>query len=535
MSWIQTVSVEDLEKKGRMVVRNGSRQFALLKWNGHVFALDNRCPHEGYPLSEGTVNIQECVLTCNWHNWKFSLDSGANISGEDDVPVYETKQESGHIWIHVPEPSTAVLLERSIRQLKKAFENQSYDRMVRELARMHFNQLDPLQAVRKGIEWSWQKLEYGMDHAYAVTADWLVFYREFAEVDKRLICLAESMDYLADTSLRQPDFGYTTHRIDFTEEDFLQAIEKEDEDTAIAMVNGALAAGMHFGDLEACFTQAALLHYQDFGHSLIYVSKISRLIASLGPEMESFLLPSLVRSICFATREDLLPEFRKLQGSAGVWTAGVPPALWAADVPSALNPDDLFGKSVNYCLDWVLEKSKAHSAEERYDALLQVNAKNLLHYDMSFQFNYENSVSTNVGWLDFTHGLTFANAVRIQCTKFPQFWEQGLLQMACFSGRNHKYLDRNIPESDWYVSDRERFFNQCIDQILDHGKSAPIFATHYVKTFLAIRTEVDFASEDCAKYMMAALNRFFHSPLKEKHVRRTVLQALDLVGLDFRM
>jgi nitrite reductase/ring-hydroxylating ferredoxin subunit len=536
MTWIQAVPMEDLERKGRVVVRNGARQFALMKWNGRVFALDNRCPHEGYPLSEGTVNIQNCVLTCNWHNWKFSLDTGENISGEDNVSVYETKQESGNIWIHVPEIPKEVLLERFIRQLKKAFENQSYDRMVRELARMHFHQLDPLDAVRRGMEWSWQKLEYGMDHAYAVTADWLVFYREFIETDKRLICLAESLDYLAETSLRQPEFPYATHQIDFNEEGFLQAIESEDEDTAVAMVNGALAGGLNFSDMEECFTQAALLHYQDFGHSLIYVSKISRLIASLGAEMEAFLLPSIVRSVCSATREDLLPEFRKLQQIAGPpqRSAGVPPALGAADVPSALNPEDLFGKSVNFCLNWVLEKSKQHSPEELYDALLQVNAKNLLHYDMSFQFNYENSVSTNVGWLDFTHGLTFANAVRLQCTKFPRFWKQGLLQMACFSGRNHKYLDQSIPESDWFVADRNLFFNQCIDQILDHGKSAPIFAAHYVKTFLAVRTEASFASETCAKYMLAALNRYFHSPLKEKHVRRTVLQALDLVGLDFK-
>ena len=536
MSWIQTVPMEELEKKGRVVVRNGARQFALMKMNGRVFALDNRCPHEGYPLSEGTVSIQDCVLTCNWHNWKFSLNTGENISGEDNVTVYETKQESGKVWIHVPELPKDVLLDRSIRQLKKAFENQSYDRMVRELARMHFHQLDPLCAVRKGMEWSWQKLEYGMDHAYAVTADWLVFYGEFKEIDKRLICLSESLDYLAETSLRQREFSYTTNQMDFTTDAFLQAIEKEDEETAIAMVNGALADGLHFSDMEESFTQAALLHYQDFGHSLIYVSKISRLIDSLGLDMEAFLLPSLVRSICSAAREDLLPEFRKLQGSAGVppqRSAGVPPALGAADVSSALNSNELFGKSVDFCLNWVVEKSKEHSPEEIYDALLQANAKNLLHFDMSFQFNYENTVSANVGWLDFTHGLTFANAVRLQCTKFPRLWKFGLLQMACFSGRNHKYLDPNVLESDWIVPDRDLFFEQGVEQILDHGKSTPIFAAHYVKTFLAVRTEVNFASESCTKYMLAALNRYFHSPLKEKHVRRTVLQALDLVGLDY--
>ncbi len=544
MSWIQAVSLEELEKKGRMVVRNGARQFALMKWNGRIFALDNRCPHEGYPLSEGTVNVQDCVLTCNWHNWKFSLETGENISGEDEVTVYETKQESGKIWIHVPEVPKDVLLERSIRQIKKAFENRSYDRMVRELARMHFHQLDPVDAVRKGMEWSWNKLEYGMDHAYAVTADWLVLYREFTEIDNRLICLSESLDYLADTSLRQPEFPYSANQLDFTKDAFLQAIEREDEETAVAMVNGALAGDLHFSDIEDCFTEAALLHYQDFGHSLIYVSKISRLIESLGVGMEPFLLPSLVRSICSAAREDLLPEFRKLstagQRSAGQLSAGfsrhsgLPALAGTLVVPIALNPNELFGKSVDFCLNWVTEKLEHYPSEQVYDALLQSNAKNLLHFDMSFQYNFENNVSSNVGWLDFTHGLTFANAVRLQCTKFPQLWKQGLLQMACFSGRNHKYLDPNIPESDWVVQDQEVFFQQCLDQILDHGKSAPIYAAHYVKTFLAVRTEVDFASGTCTKYMLAALNRFFHSPLKEKHVQRTVRQALDLVGLDFR-
>ncbi|MFL5239337.1 MAG: Rieske (2Fe-2S) protein, partial [Rhizomicrobium sp.] len=31
-----------------------------------MFAIANRCPHEGYPLSEGTLS-PGCLLTCNWH------------------------------------------------------------------------------------------------------------------------------------------------------------------------------------------------------------------------------------------------------------------------------------------------------------------------------------------------------------------------------------------------------------------------------------------------------------------------------------
>jgi nitrite reductase/ring-hydroxylating ferredoxin subunit len=48
MSWERLVSVADVEVKPR-VVRSGSRQLAVFKANGDVFAIDNRCPHEGWP------------------------------------------------------------------------------------------------------------------------------------------------------------------------------------------------------------------------------------------------------------------------------------------------------------------------------------------------------------------------------------------------------------------------------------------------------------------------------------------------------
>jgi hypothetical protein len=166
--------------------------------------------------------------------------------------------------------------------------------------------------------------------------------------------------------------------------------------------------------------------------------------------------------------------------------------------------------------------------------LLEASAKNLLHYDMSFQFQYEKPVKDNIGWLDFTHAITFASAVRLQCEKFPHLWPQGLLQMACFIGRNHKYLDHSIREADWFVADGEEFYKKCLDKLLDHGKSAPIFPAHYVKTFLAVRLEAGLAPESCRRYLLAALNRFLNSPLREKHVRRTVRQAIELIGRDFQ-
>ena len=157
----------------------------------------------------------------------------------------------------------------------------------------------------------------------------------------------------------------------------------------------------------------------------------------------------------------------------------------------------------------------------------------MLAYDSSCQESYERPLQDNVGWLSFTHGLTFANAVRRQCTKFPELWPAGLLQMACFSGRNAPYTDASIDPAPWQVADPEAFFEAAIDGLLDHGKEEFIVSVHLVKTLLAARQEVRADPDGPASVLMvAALNRFLHAPLKRKHLRRTVRQAMAFVQLD---
>src|SRR3546814_6087689 len=100
----------------------------------------------------------------------------------------------------------------------------------------------------------------------------------------------------------------------------------------------------------------------------------------------------------------------------------------------------------------------------------------MLRFDISFQTRSDLGMKDNVGWLDFTHGLTFANAVRRQCARFPALWPQGLLQMACFAGRNARYVADDVDLSPWSVADPAAFFAATIDMLLDHGQAEPIVA-----------------------------------------------------------
>src|SRR5580698_1900453 len=97
------VTLEELTRRGRKLVRKGGRQILLIASGGQVFAIANRCPHEGYPLSEGTLG-PDCVLTCNWHNWKFDLGSGAALVGRDPVRTYATEIRDGQIFVDFSDP-----------------------------------------------------------------------------------------------------------------------------------------------------------------------------------------------------------------------------------------------------------------------------------------------------------------------------------------------------------------------------------------------------------------------------------------------
>ncbi|MAV35282.1 MAG: hypothetical protein CMJ59_07465 [Planctomycetaceae bacterium] len=66
MSWNRATTLDALSG-GPVVFHQSPIQVALFRVGDEIFAVDNRCPHEGYPLAEGTVDDSSCALTCNQH------------------------------------------------------------------------------------------------------------------------------------------------------------------------------------------------------------------------------------------------------------------------------------------------------------------------------------------------------------------------------------------------------------------------------------------------------------------------------------
>ncbi|MGI9334182.1 MAG: Rieske (2Fe-2S) protein, partial [Gammaproteobacteria bacterium] len=454
-SWQQVANVRELKAKGSLLVRVSGKQIALFDTPKGVRACNNRCPHEGYPLKEGSLD-GSCVLTCNWHNWKFDLDSGANLYGGDRLRVYPVEVRDEDIWVDIQELPVEVRQAEVHRNLCDAFADNAYDRIAREIGRLGLLGTHVNEAVRLGVQWSFEHMEFGWTHAFAAAADWLAVRDAMAgDEDAELVCAVEAMAHMADDVLREPKYPYPVDEKPYDEEAFVAAVECEDEVQGIALIRGAMSAGLGFAGVERGLTRAALAHYQGFGHALIYVPKAGALIERLGEDMAEPLLVCLVRRFVYSQRDDLIPEFRGYQQALGRWGQ--------SDNPGELDWRRLRETGIARSFEAV-SASGDQPTENIYEALLAANAAHLVGFDLDQQARLDGSISDNVTWLDVTHGITFANAVRTQCMKFPELWPSGLLQMACFSGRNkgftldgagfEKMLDR------WRVTDPARFFEQ---------------------------------------------------------------------------
>jgi nitrite reductase/ring-hydroxylating ferredoxin subunit len=116
-NWIHAGKMEALKQEGAKVVKGG---IAVFYHENAVYAVDNRCPHLGFPLHMGS--LCEGILTCHWHHARFDVCSGGTLDPwADDVPVYEVKLEDDEIWINQQSKHTNDI-EKYKKRLKEGLE-----------------------------------------------------------------------------------------------------------------------------------------------------------------------------------------------------------------------------------------------------------------------------------------------------------------------------------------------------------------------------------------------------------------------------
>jgi nitrite reductase/ring-hydroxylating ferredoxin subunit len=96
MEWL-SVPLAALAADGRTLVEHDGHAIALFRVNDEIHAIENTCPHEGNPLVEGEV--LGTMIVCAYHGWRFDLETGACLHGEEPVRRYPVEVRNGLIRI----------------------------------------------------------------------------------------------------------------------------------------------------------------------------------------------------------------------------------------------------------------------------------------------------------------------------------------------------------------------------------------------------------------------------------------------------
>jgi len=102
--WIHVCDVADIPVLGsRRVNRDKGPAVAVFRTSDdQVYALLDRCPHKGGPLSQGIVFGR--AVACPLHNWTIALDTGTAREPDDGcTPRFSVKLEQGRVLLQVAE------------------------------------------------------------------------------------------------------------------------------------------------------------------------------------------------------------------------------------------------------------------------------------------------------------------------------------------------------------------------------------------------------------------------------------------------
>ncbi len=129
------------------------------------YAVDNRCPHMGYPMSEGSV--RDGVLICHWHHWEFDLKTGGCfLSSGDDLKNFPVEvRQDDHLYVGVSpgekEEARRRLIDRSQRVLDQGLKDRSTFLIAKAVTALRQCGATPQEIIQQGLYYGTRKTSDG--------------------------------------------------------------------------------------------------------------------------------------------------------------------------------------------------------------------------------------------------------------------------------------------------------------------------------------------------------------------------------------
>ena len=478
-------TLEELEQKGYLSVTAQGHDIVVFYHEGEVHALDNRCPHMGFPLSRGST--KDGILTCDWHHARFDIKSGGCFDlWADDVPVFAVNVIDGTIFVHTERDNKRRKDEHRayyLRRLNDAMEQNIALIIAKSVLTLDSEGVSSSDLFRKGLEYGTRYRQEGWGPGLTILTC-MMNLAPYSRREDGPRALYHGLSAVAsDCSGQPPRFAVSplpdvksSADVRTLKRWFRHFIEVRDADGAERCLVTAIRAGTEPHILADMLFSAATDHrYLDSGHVLDFTNKAFEALDIVGWDLAEQVLTSLVTLYAQATRMEERSSWRH-----------------PVDVVALLN--DCFDK-----LPAVLEKGKQSrttwkASKATIDVLLGDNPKAIVNvlveslqdgakqeelaaivaYAAALriaQFPITNEYSD---WDTTLHTFTFANAVQQAICRLPSSKE---LLRAIFDVAMSNYLNRflNVPcvalpsEKEEPINNRDSESNRgnMMDRFLD--------------------------------------------------------------------
>jgi nitrite reductase/ring-hydroxylating ferredoxin subunit len=527
--------LDDLAVAAMKMVKVDGHRICLVRTSEGVFALDQACPHEGYGLTTGELDGD--LITCAWHNWKFRVTDGACVLGEEDVRTYPVQiAGDGTLSVEFSQPDPAELRPQLVVSLRRGIEKDYVGQVSRDIIRLLRADADPGELIWEAVAYGAPRAEFGWGHAIASLTDCLAMVDQYDD-DDRALPIVQAIAGVAETERDRPvnvlpDPVVAVPPAARTE--FRQMVEAEQLAPAQALLRGALHSGATPDELRPWFTDVVSDHLLSYGHGAIYAQKAFELLERIGWERADTVLPHLVPRLVYGTREDKLPYMKlfhrglaQLDLARLAEAAADPDPGWADDgrLLTALLAHDRTAAALATGAAF----ADGASVDSVLDIVTSAVSERLLRYDTSGEFEFHD----DFGWLDITHGLTYARAARWHAA--GQAVTPDLIRLVMWTAFLANWTGRH----EWHtgVAERAEIEPRSADLLaygrsLQHealldGTTAFIVHAHAVKMSVAATDE---AIRLGSSLPLDATARFMAAPKLERFVAATVTRSIDFLS-----
>jgi nitrite reductase/ring-hydroxylating ferredoxin subunit len=453
MAGVDAGSFEKLQADGRLLAKVGSHGVCVFWHQDQVYAVDDRCPHLGFPLHRGTV--EQGLLTCHWHHARFDLCSGGTLDPfADDVRTYPVSVVDGRVVLGLPSNGNraAALLDRLDDGLEQG--------LTLVTAKAILGLLDAEVATADIVE---RGVAFGARHRGSGWGAGLTVLVAMANLlpqldpDDRALALAHGLAFVARDTSGHPDrfplspLSTASLAADRLTEWYRRFIDTRTDDAAERTLATAIAS-LSRPEVERLMFAALTDHvFLDGGHTLDFTNKAFEAIDLLGWDSAPLVLSSLVQQTARARRHEEEGAWRHPDDLAGLAAkAASRVAEWDAarsrdtgSLEEAGVPDDAV-ESVAWRL---LDDDPAKVVNALMDALEagatpeQVGRAVALAAGLRItRFHVQND---HGDWDVVHHGFTYANALHQALSRQPS----AELARGTVHGALKVYLDRflNVP------------------------------------------------------------------------------------------